>query len=62
MKTLFQLYKTFIRSNLEYCSIVWDPYLVKDTQTLEKVQRFGLRMCLKKWDLDQVQLLQASKS
>ena len=54
------LYKTFIRSHLEYCCIVWDPHLVKDAEALEKVQRFGLRMCLKKWDLDQEQLLQAS--
>ena len=60
MKTLLQLYKTFIRPHLEYCSIVWDPYLVKDIEALEKVQRFGLRMCLKQWDLNQEQLLQAS--
>ena len=59
-KTLLQLYKSFIRPHLEYCSIVWDPYLAKDTEALEKVQRFGLRVCLKKWDLDQEQLLQAS--
>ena len=59
-KTLLQLYKTFIRPHLEYCSIMWDPYLVKDIEALEKVQRFGLRMCLKQWDLNQEQLLQAS--
>ena len=52
--TLLQLYKTFIRPHLEYCSIVWDPYLAR------KVQRFDLRVCLKNWDLDQEQLLQAS--
>ena len=39
---------------------MWDPYLVKDIEALEKVQRFGLRMCLKQWDLNQEQLLQAS--
>ena len=60
MKTLLQLHKTFIRPHLEYCSIVWDPYLVKESEALEKVQRFGLRMCLKQWDLNQEQLLQAS--
>ena len=59
-KTLLQLYKTFIRPHLEYCSIVWDPYLSKDREALEKVQRFGLRVCLKKWDLDQEQLLLAT--
>ena len=32
-------------------------------EALEKVQRFGLRMtlCLKRWDLNQEQLLEASK-
>ena len=34
-KTLLQLYKTFIRPHLEYCSIVWDPYLVKDNESAE---------------------------
>ena len=59
-KTMLQLYKTFIRPHLEYCSSVWDPYLIKDVEALEKVQRFGLRVCLKKWDLDQEQLLHAA--
>ena len=35
-KTLLQLYKTFIRPRLEYCCIVWDPHLAKDTEALEK--------------------------
>ena len=60
-KTLLQLYKTFIRPHLEYCCIVWDPHLAKDAEALENVQRFGQQICLKKWDLDQEQLLQASK-
>ena len=51
-KTMLQLYKAFIRPHLDYCSMVWDPYLVKDTEALEKVQRFGLRVCLKRWDLN----------
>ena len=59
--TLLQLYKSFIRPHLEYCSMVWDPLLNKDKEALEKVQRFGLRMCLKKWSLKQGQLLQLSK-
>ena len=59
-KTLLQLYKSFIRPHLEYCSIVWDPYLAKDIEAIEKVQRFGLRMCLKQWDLNQEELLQVA--
>ena len=60
-QTLLQLYKALIRPHLEYCSIVWDPLFIKDKEALEKVQRFGLRMCLKDWSLDQNQLLQLSK-
>ena len=59
-KTLLQLYKSFIRPHLEYCSIVWDPYLAKDIEAIEKVQRFGLRTCLKQWDLNQEELLQVA--
>lgn len=50
--TLLQLYKSFIRPHLEYCSIVWDPHLLGDIESLEKVQRFALRVCLKNWSCD----------
>ena len=50
--TLLQLYKSFIRPHLEYCSIVWSPYLLGDIESLEKVQRFALRVCLKNWTCD----------
>ena len=33
------LYKAFVRSILEYCSVVWSPQYVKDIEILEKVQR-----------------------
>ena len=59
-KTLLQLYKTFMRPHLEYCSIVWDLYLAKDSEAIEKVQRFVLTMCLKQRDLNQEELLQAA--
>ena len=32
-----------VRSTLEYGSIIWDPYLVKDIQLLEQVQRKAAR-------------------
>ena len=49
-----------VRPHLEYAAIVWDPYLAKDIESLEKVQRFGLRMALKDWSLGHEQLLQQS--
>ena len=44
---LIILYKSFIRPHLEYVPHVWDPYLVKEKQLLEKTQRFALRVCCK---------------
>ena len=36
-------YLSLVRSTLEYSSIVWDPYLKKDIDKLEKVQRQAAR-------------------
>ena len=36
-------YLSLVSSTLEYSSIVWDPYLQKDTDKLEKVQRRAAR-------------------
>lgn len=58
--TLLQLYKSFIRPHLEYCSVVWNPYLVCDIEALEKVQRFALRVCLKNWSASHEQLYNQS--
>ena len=39
------VYITYIRSGLEYCSSVWNPYLAKDIKLVESVQRrFTKRM------------------
>jgi hypothetical protein len=56
--TLLQLYKSFIRPHLEYYSIVWNPHLIGDIESLEKVQRFALRVCLrlKNWYCDREEL------
>ena len=35
--TVTRIYKAFVRPQLEYCSYVWSPYLIKDIGLLEKV-------------------------
>ena len=42
--TMLKLYKTFVRPHLEYAVTVWCPWLEKDIEELEKVQRRALKM------------------
>ena len=49
-----------IRPHLEYAAPIWDPHL-KDTTKLENVQKFALKMCLKKWDIGYQELLDLSQ-
>ena len=46
---LLKLYKTYVRPKLEYNSPVWSPYLSKDINQIENVQksftRFAFRRC-----------------
>lgn len=37
-------YKTIVRTQLEYCSVIWDPYERGDILSLEKVQRRAARL------------------
>ena len=41
-----------VRPILEYCSSVWSPYLIKDIQSIENIQRFFTRKVLYKFDLE----------
>ena len=40
------LYRTLVRSNLEYCSSVWSPSTVSDTKAIESIQRAATRYIL----------------
>jgi ribonuclease P/MRP protein subunit RPP40 len=42
--TMTKLYKTFVRPHLEYAVTVWCPWLEKDIEELEKVQKRAVKM------------------
>jgi hypothetical protein len=45
--TLLHLYKSLVRPKLEYCVQAWRPFLQRDIDLLEKVQRRATRMIVK---------------
>ena len=38
-EVMMTLYKTYVRSHLEYCSILWHPQNIEDIEAIEGVQR-----------------------
>lgn len=42
--TLVALYKSMVRSHLDYCCPVWSPYRKGDIEALEKVQKRATKM------------------
>ena len=59
--TMLKLYSSFIRPHLEYATAVWDPFLKKDIELLEGVQKFGLKVCTKSWNCSYEELLQQAR-
>ena len=59
--SLRQLYLSLVRPHLDYAAQVWDPHLQKDINTLESVQKFGLKLCSKQWDTGYHELLEMFK-
>jgi len=57
--TLCQLYLSYVRPHLEYAAMVWDPHQLGLIKSLEKVQKFALRMATRNWNLDYDSLLGA---
>ena len=55
--SLFIIYLTTVQPHLEYASSVWDPYLKKDIEAIEHVQKFGLKVYLKDWHFSYDNLL-----
>lgn len=43
-KTLLSFYCSYIRQQLEYCSVIWSPYLLGQCDRLESIQRRFARL------------------
>ena len=59
--SLLELYSVLVRPHLEYAAPIWAPHLIKDTNKLENVQIFAIKMCLKQWNLGYQDLLDRSQ-
>ena len=58
---LIRLCLTLVRPLLEYGAEVWHPHLIKDTLSLENVQKLALRICSKQWQMSYYDLLDRFK-
>lgn len=48
----YKIYITLVRSQITYYSQLWNPYLIKDIVTLEKIQRQATKFILKDFHSD----------
>ena len=56
--TLRTLYCSLVRSNLEYCSVVWSPYTKRNIEKIERVQRRATKFILKTQDNYDIRLME----
>lgn len=49
-KTLRTLYCALVRSNLEYCSVIWSPYTKRGIEKIEKIQNRATKFILRSDD------------
>ena len=57
LSRLYNLCITIVRPHLEYASPAWSLYIDKDINSLEYVQKFALKVCLKQQNMPYCQLL-----
>ena len=51
-------YIAFVRSGMEYAGIIWDPHIIKDSDSMDRVQRRAARWIPNKHDPNKQVLLQ----
>jgi len=56
-KTMLKLYQSLVRPKLEYCVQAWRPYLRKDSDLLEKVQKTATQLMIKDRNLSHTERL-----
>ena len=49
------LFNVLVKSQISYCSEIWHPYLLKDIQTLENIQRRATKFILSDFSSDYIQ-------
>jgi len=55
--TMLHIYVTCIRPHLEYACQLY-PYTTKGIQSLESVQKFANKVCIKQWDMNYESMLE----
>ena len=58
--SLLKLYLLTVHPHMEYPCSVWDPYLKKNIDAIEHVQKFALKVCQKDWHSDYDTLLNSA--